>query len=322
MPAIEKSEQVGGAALLGIPFFDLFVWILDNYGRWVSLVNLSGHLPRIVLSPGTMFACLCAGLFILNLSHRRQLARVVSSAVSNRKLLDASGTEVHRIEGPGWATPVAAVFVLALIAAPTLAVSYSLAYKGPKPQAPTAPSPPPSAYAKLPVPGSPPAPPLRTPSYTTIVAAPNGIANAAPNLGNQTVNNFGLPTRQLTPDQRAQLISKLSAARGKYLVWAANTDNDAMLLANDLYGALKDAGWEPGGSGPEAILPGGPAYFDIEIYVQGTPAQNGESVQVTQATATLVYALRSLNLTVGVGRSERVKEGFTKIVVCARRSAQ
>ncbi len=185
--SIERSEQIGGAVFLSIPAFDSFVWALDNYARIELLVRLRDHLPPFLTSPVTGFICTCIGLTLLYLSSVRQLKRVNENASAARRVVDDSGAEYHSTEKPKWLLPVCIGFSIVLLATPILAVAYSLAYKGKAPLRPVGPPPPYFAYNKSEL-------PKRQREKLTYIPpvmaiAPNGIANAAPNFGTQTVNN-------------------------------------------------------------------------------------------------------------------------------------
>jgi hypothetical protein len=159
LPSTEQSERIVGAAFLGVPAFDSFVWLLDNYGRTELLVKLHNHLPPLLLNPGIGFVCMCLGLGLLYLSDSRQLRRVVNSSSTRHRILNSSGTEVINVEKPKWLLPVVLSFVTALIATPVVAIAYSLAYKGVAPGQVNLPRPPIIAYLKTPISAPNPAPP-------------------------------------------------------------------------------------------------------------------------------------------------------------------
>lgn len=56
--SVEKSEEIGGAALVSLPAFNAFVSILDNYARLELLVNLQSRLPSFLFNPFLVLACL------------------------------------------------------------------------------------------------------------------------------------------------------------------------------------------------------------------------------------------------------------------------
>src|SRR5260370_25588191 len=128
MASLEKAERFGGVGLLGVPTFDFCVWALDTYARGELLVELHEHLPRFLLNPAFVFLCMCSGLGLLYLSHQRQLQRILTEPSQ------LVGVDKYRKnEKPGWLLPLVWVFGGALMAAPLLAVVYSLAYKGTPP---------------------------------------------------------------------------------------------------------------------------------------------------------------------------------------------
>ena len=240
MPSLEQSERVSGAAFLGIPAFDAFVWMLDYYARVELLVKLHGELPSFLLNPVTGFVCLCIGLGLLYSSNRRELRRIAESARNQRPLLDTFGTEVHSIEKPMWLLPVLAVFACALVTTPIVAIAYSLAYKGKAPETPTAPRPPDFAYVKTEKPKR--LGPMSSAHNGPIAIAPQGIANAAPNFGNQTVNNTP-PARRL-PEDRTAFISCLALKPGRFSIGALADNQEAYNYAQDWHDVLLAAAWE------------------------------------------------------------------------------
>jgi hypothetical protein len=143
LPSKETAERIGGSILLGLPAFEEFVSILDAYARVELLVRLSEHLPSILLNPVTSFVCMCVGLYLLYLSQKEQLKRLSVSRV-----LDSSGAAYQNPEKPKWPLPVFIVFVIVAVLTPSLAVGYSLAYKGEPPKVTGRPSPPAFAYSK------------------------------------------------------------------------------------------------------------------------------------------------------------------------------
>jgi hypothetical protein len=73
--------------------------------------------------------------------------------------------------------------------------------------------------------------------------APNGIANAAPNFGNQNVNNYAPPQRSLTPDQRRTFISVLQkTCPFEVAVRGVPGNPESMNFGDELAKAIKDAG--------------------------------------------------------------------------------
>ncbi len=232
----EQTERYGGAAFLGIPAFDGFVWMLDNWARMELLVRLRSYLPPFLVNPGTAFICTCTGLWLLYLSHARQLRRVGEG--SRSKLVDTSGTEYQSIEKPGWLIPVAIVFGLALVATPILAIGFSFAYKGNPPSARSTPRPPYFAYFKTPPMKAAP----RTLSPPPIQIAPGGINIGKDNRGTAIVNNLGPPSRRIPAAVRADVIAVLKRKPGKITINYIMGD-EPYQFATDMYEVLQAAGW-------------------------------------------------------------------------------
>jgi hypothetical protein len=76
----------------------------------------------------------------------------------------------------------------------------------------------------------------------SVAIAPNGIANAAPNFGNQTVNNAP-PARRLSGD-RTTLIACLKSKPGKFSIAALANNQEAYDYAQDWRDLLLASGWE------------------------------------------------------------------------------
>jgi hypothetical protein len=195
----EQSERIGGAALLTVPAFDSFVEILDNYSRLDLLVDLRSHLPPVLLNPVVGFLCLCVGLTLLYFSQARQLKRLAENR--GTRLVDTSGVEIYAVEKPKLLLPVLIAFGIALLAAPILAVGYTLSYKGAPPNVPRLPSPPPFAYSPTPQPSL-----RRQPEMArTELNVQYGIGITGGNVNNPVVNNFAAPHRHLSEQQKSLL---------------------------------------------------------------------------------------------------------------------
>ncbi len=215
MDSLEQAERIGGAAFVGVPAFEAFVSILDTYARMELLVRLHDSLPPFLVNPVTSFVCMCIGLWLIHLSNQQQL-----KLISTSRLLDSSGAEYQRNEKPKWLIPVLVSFLAALVLTPLLAVGYSLAYKGTPPKMPPVPNPPYWVYERTPAKpegesenqqkamsqvnqgGSNNTNTQIGIAQAPVAIAPYGIANAAPNRGQQTVNILGPPPVQLTWDSR------------------------------------------------------------------------------------------------------------------------
>lgn len=231
----ETSERIGGAAFLSIPAFDAFVSVLDNYGRIDLLLNLRSQLPPFLFNPVTVFVCLCIGLGLLYRSSARQLKRLAESA--QHSLVDTSGVAISTREKPKWLIPVLVIFAFVLLATPILAITYSVRSEGPTPHSPELPSPPFFAYLK-----TPPKPMVQPPKPQIVAIAPNGIANAAPNSGTQSVmNNFERPYRHLTDDQKTKLqslVDSLPADSGFVHIEMVN-DPETIKYGNEIAALFK-----------------------------------------------------------------------------------
>jgi len=190
MASLERAERFGGVGLLGVPTFDFFVWALDNYARGELLMNLREQLPPWLLNPACVFGCMCSGLALLYLSHQRQLQRILARP---SPLVDVD--QYRSKEHPGWLRPLLWVVVGALIAAPALALAYTLAYKGTVPLQAHLQAPP---ICKT-VDCFPPRPKSVIPKSQppTVINAPNGIGIAGGQVTNPTVNNYGAPPMEI-----------------------------------------------------------------------------------------------------------------------------
>ena len=98
---------------------------------------------------------------------------------------------------------------------------------------------------------------------------PNGICIGGNNDGAATVNNFGVRWR-LTPDENQQFIENLKRAPvGTVSVWAVES---GQALGENLYDALKAAGWHMQESEVQLMFLGHPMHEDIDAFVHGCPA--------------------------------------------------
>lgn len=218
--SVEESQRVGGFLFLGVPFFDFIQWLLDTIGRWQLLVSIFDRLPPFLTSRPCMFGCMLIGVILLEASHRTQIRTILQDTEKGRRrILDSTGSDIPYRQGRKWILEGTAVVVVALVAIPLIAVHYDLSYKGAVPQTGSAPTPPFWAYQK-------PVNPLERPprmhqppvpakqvqqnegssntntqigtARAPVAIAPGGFANAAPNMGTQTLNNFGPPQPQYT----------------------------------------------------------------------------------------------------------------------------
>jgi hypothetical protein len=138
--------------------------------------------------------------------------------------------------------------------------------------------------------------PFEKASPSSTINAPNGIGIAGGTVIQPTVNNnFAPVARRISRDQHTTVVASLSKTPGKVLIWAVNTDNDALLFADDLYRVLKEAGWRMQGAGPEATLPVNSMNVDVAVFVRSAREQRQEAV------VNLVDCLKSLNVRVDIG---------------------
>jgi hypothetical protein len=242
--SLEKVEVAGGAAVLGVPAFEAFVWLLDNFARFDLLMSLQDRLPHLMVNPVTTFACMCIGLWLLLDAHKRQMRRVVSIAQSG--LWDSSGERLVKLEKPTWIRAVAIVFAVAFVLAPIVALAYTLAYRGSTPTSHPL-TPPLFAYEK------PPLPPTHSSSAQTphtVVNAPGGIPIIG-NTGtvvNPTVNNNYAPDteqdRHIPDANKAALIAYLAQTHGKIMFSAMLNNAKANAFAAEWRELFLASGWD------------------------------------------------------------------------------
>jgi hypothetical protein len=156
----------------------------------------------------------------------------------------------------------------------------------------------------------------KTPAPTIQAIAPNGIANAAPNFGDQKVYNLGPLSRRITQQQRDEIVPMLSNDRARVIVWAYSTDTDTWGLAKDLYGALKDSGWSMEDSDVQSAIAVNPNGCDVAVFIPGVPGQ--PVTQLPGAPGEVLTALKTLGLTYGLGYSDKLGDATVKIVVGPR----
>jgi hypothetical protein len=261
MPSREKSERLVGSAFLGVPAFDAFVSLLDNYGRWDLLVNLHDHLPRFLTSPLVTFVCTCIGFGLLYLSHQEQLRRIYEQR-NERRLVDTSGAEIINREKSRMLVPVLIVFLIALLMTPLAAIGFSLAYKGNPPTNPSTPHPPLFAYEK-------PKKFVREQQKFQQQSGKDNIQTgpitAAPcssvqvGRDNSATVNCVPPDRILSDDLLEKFKNKLDAApsKGKVDIVPASTSDDVDQIQGQLQYILHNSHW-------------GFRNFGSAVYINGT----------------------------------------------------
>jgi hypothetical protein len=103
-----------------------------------------------------------------------------------------------------------------------------------------------------------------------IAIAPNGIANAAPNLGSQSVtNNFVPPPRTIPPDVRAECLELLSGTHGKVSVNALMGDSEGFNYAKQWYDLFAAAHWEMADDQVGKLMEVGTVTQGIEVRFHG-----------------------------------------------------
>lgn len=117
-----------------------------------------------------------------------------------------------------------------------------------------------------------------------IAIAPNGIANAAPNSGNQTVNNnFAPPPRTLPPDARAECIALLSGTRAKVSVNSLAGDSEGFNYAKEWYDLFHESGWEMADDQVRTLLVVGQPPVGVEVRFRGErPTISNQPVSIPQ----------------------------------------
>ncbi|HEY4766881.1 MAG TPA: hypothetical protein VN902_05475 [Candidatus Acidoferrales bacterium] len=146
--------------------------------------------------------------------------------------------------------------------------------------------------------------------------APNGIANAAPNFGDQRVYNFGPLSRRITQQQHDEIIPMLTNDHARVIVWAYSTDTDTWGLAKALYGALKDSGWTMEDPDVQAAIAVNPNGCDVAVFIPGVPGQL--VTQLPSAPREVLNVLKTLGLTYGLGYSDKLGDATVKLVVGPR----
>jgi hypothetical protein len=234
---IERVEGSGGAIALGVPAFDFFVWLLDNYARFDLLLTLQNRLPQFLFSPPSVFLCMCVGIVLLHLSHKAQMKRIIEGA--ERGLVDESGNRAIRQESAKWLHPLLFVLLFTLIAAPVLAVTITLLYDGNVPVAAVQ-RPPSFALDKT--------PPEANPSSSKVLAprinqGPGSIAQVG-GTGNQaTVINQAPDYPSIDDAAFNRLVTQLQANVGTIAFGTRNGNSDALNYSSLLVRLFSASQW-------------------------------------------------------------------------------
>ncbi len=317
MACQEQAERIGGAAFLGVPAFEAFVSILDNYARMELLVKLHDYLPSFMINPVTSFACLCIGLWLLHLSHQKQLKRVNAS-----RLLDSTGAEYKKNEKAKWLIPVLVVFLIALIATPILAVGYSLAYKGEPPKPLIPPSPPYSAYQKTPssVPlAKPPSARGQQQSgkdnvQTGPITQGPGSALSFNQQGGVTAGTINIGTQwPFNSDIQMAMIAELSQTSGRVRLGWPSYDPDGLKFAGGLLYAFEKAGWK---QEPQKVTG---TYVGSICYPSETWDCHGIRIQFRDPSSamakTVIAAFKRINVYLDVGQASDLDDDLVDVLI-------
>lgn len=136
-----------------------------------------------------------------------------------------------------------------------------------------------------------------TPPQIQINSAPNGIVNAAPNLGSQTINNVP-PSRVLSTQQLTAFTAALSKVKGTLRVVQASSSDDVFELSGQLCTAAQNAKWanacsksRNSGMGTEVVAKG------LECYSENWGADDAIAFQdaMKAAQLTCIYFPRAYN---------------------------
>jgi hypothetical protein len=119
-------------------------------------------------------------------------------------------------------------------------------------------------------------------------------------------------------EQQLQLSEAVKATPADVIVWAVGGDSEVWDFGADICKALKQAEWRIENGGVEAMIPGGPLYSDLAVFVNPDDGQSiaGGQIHVNNPAAyNLVTQLRSLGFSVGISVSDKVPKGSAKIVL-------
>jgi hypothetical protein len=123
---------------------------------------------------------------------------------------------------------------------------------------------------------------------TTVAIAPSGIANAAPNMGAQTVNNFAPPARTIPAEIRSECRDLLSRTPLKVSVHALVGDVEGFKYAKEWYDLFAASGWEMADPQVMSIIQFGTPTQGIEISFRGDrPTSSGQLIAIPQSLTPL-----------------------------------
>lgn len=153
------------------------------------------------------------------------------------------------------------------------------------------------------------------PPSVVVNNAPNGIAIGGGIVTNPTVNNYGPRSRRLTADERNNLKAAIAGSKGRVIIWFFVGD-DTQALAQDFYDVFHEAGWEMAAARPEGAIQVEPQKCDIALFLPASSVNE----PAAPATIEVVTAMRAhwMHLSVCMGFSDKVAEGWLKLVVAPR----
>jgi hypothetical protein len=156
------------------------------------------------------------------------------------------------------------------------------------------------------------------PNSGPVAIAPSGIANAAPNFGNQTVNNAP-PSRHLSEDRNA-FISCIALKPGRFSIGAIESDQEAYNYAQEWRDVLVAARWEIEHKDiPIQIFTIGAECGRVHFDVRGIPTAIQNTIQIAEGSPEnqFVSCLKTVRFggTVAVVPYSDLPAGFVRISV-------
>lgn len=151
----------------------------------------------------------------------------------------------------------------------------------------------------------------------TINNAPNGIAISGGSVSNPTVNNFGSPSRAISPDLRESLRVSLAKHAATVRVYSVN-DMEANEFAQQLYDLLAAAGWTMKDKQVILVQLGRP-WRGVRVGYRGVPPADEKglvSVPGDTPEEALVSALMSAKTEgISVNPKPDLEENFIELLV-------